>query len=172
MTFSKGNVFTALDADNVRPGTRVLVADTIDLLKQQVNDYDSDEHDVAEPATVVKILDECYSKRFRVKFDSIDKEYDFPLVHVIPYNARPFNDLSELVNFWDKYLQKERRPPFTLPFIWTVSEGAHLLITGFSKNQNSVLVGKEWHSLEYMFDNFTFEDGRPFGVVINDTQHQ
>ena len=69
-------------------------------------------------------------------------------------------------------LQKERRPPFTLPFIWTVSEGAHLLITGFSKNQNSVLVGKEWHSLEYMFDNFTFEDGRPFGVVINDTQHQ
>lgn len=169
MTFSKGNVFTALDAENVKPGTRVLVADNLDALKQKVNVYDKedDRHEATEPATVIDIQDECMCKRFKVHFDGVDRDYEYALVYVIPQTERPFNGLVELVDYWDVHYQAGKRPPYTLPFIWVVSDrGTHLLITGFRKEDNTVEICKEWHSLQYMFDNFTFEDGRPFGVVI------
>lgn len=166
MAFSKGNVFTALDADNVAVGTRVLVANNLDELKHKVSAYE-DEQEIAEPATVIDIQDECMCHRFKVQFDGVDRVYDYAMVYVIPQTIRPFNDLAELVNYWDKHYQKEKRPPYTLPFMWVVSDrGTHLLITGFRKEDNTVDLGKEWHSLQYMFDNFKFEDGRPFGVVI------
>lgn len=166
MTFSKGNVFTALDAENVKPGTRVLVANNLDELKHKVNAYGL-KNEIAEPATVIDIQDECMSNRFRVLYDGIDREYEYALAYVLPQTDRPFNNLAELIDYWDAHHQGEKRPLFTLPFIWVVSDrGTHLLITGFRKEDNTVEVGKEWHSLQYMFDNFTFEDGRPFGVVI------
>lgn len=170
MTFSKGNVFTALDAENVKPGTRVLVANNLNALKQKVNAYDKEDarHEATEPATVIDIQDESMCNRFRVKFDGIDdRDYEYALVYVIPYIERPFNDLAELIDCWDVHYQDKKRPPYTLPFIWVVSDrGTHLLITGFRKEDNTVEVGGKWHSLEYMFDNFTFEDGKQFGVVI------
>ena len=169
MTFSKGNVFTALDADNVKPGTRVLTGNTIDILRQKVNAYDKEDenHEATEPATVVRILDETEGKRFEVRHDEIDHTDTYAMVYVIPCTARPFNGLVELVDYWDKHYQSHKRPWLTLPFIWVVSDmGTHLLITGFRKEDNSVEVGKEWHSLQYMFNNFTFEDGKQFGVVI------
>lgn len=169
MDFDRSKVFTALSAEELNVGTRVLVADNMDVLKQKVKAYDKedDRHEATEPATVTEILPECYTNRFKVKYDDIDREYKYSLAYVLPSMDRPFNDLSELITFWDRYLQKEKRPPFTLPFIWVVSDrGTHLLITGFRKEDNTVEIGKEWHSLQYMFDNFKFEDGRPFGVVI------
>jgi len=166
MDFDKSRVFTALNAEELNVGTRVLAADTMDELKHKVSAYDN-KQEIAEPATIVGIHAECMRNRFRVKYDEIDREYEYALAYVIPCMERPFNDLSELITFWDRYLQKEKRPPFTLPFIWVASDrGTHLLITGFRKEDNTVEIGKEWHSLEYMFDNFTFEDGRPFGVMI------
>lgn len=167
MAFSKGNVFTALDADNVKPGTRVLVANTLDELKHKVSAYEN-KQEIAEPATVIDIQDECMCNRFKVLFDGVDREYEYSLAYVIPCTSRPFNDLAELITFWDKYLQKERRPPFTLPFIWVMdmNGSTHNLISGFRKSDESVRIGGNWYSLQYMFDNFTFEDGRPFGVVI------
>ena len=74
MTFSKGNVFTALDAENVKPGTRVLVANNLDELKHKVNAYGL-KHEIAEPATVIEILDESCDQRFTVKYDDIEREY-------------------------------------------------------------------------------------------------
>ena len=166
MNFDKSRVFTALNAEELNVGTRVLVADTMDELKHKVSAYEN-EHEIAEPATVIGIHAECMCKRFRVKFDEIDREYEYALAYVIPCMERPFNDLFELITYWDRFFQKEKRPPYTLPFIWVVSDkGTHLLITGFRKEDNTVEIGKEWHSLQYMFDNFTFEDGRPFGVMI------
>lgn len=167
MTFSKENVFTALDAENVKPGTRVLVANNLDELKHKVNAYGL-KNEIAEPATVIDIQDECMSNRFRVLYDGIDREYEYALVYVIPQTERPFKDLAELVDFWDAHLQKDKRPPFTLPFIWVmdINRNTHMLITGFRKSDESVKIGGHWYNLQYMFDNFTFEDGRPFGVVI------
>ena len=171
MDFDKSMVYTALNADIVKPGTRVLVANNLDALKQKVNAYDKedDRHEATEPATVIDIQDECMCNRFKVKFDGIDdRDYEYSLVYVIPQTERPFNNLAELITFWDMHLQKEKRPPFTLPFIWVmdINKNTHMLITGFRKSDESVKIGGHWYNLQYMFDNFTFEDGRPFGAVI------
>ena len=87
---------------------------------------------------------------------------------MLPSMDRAFNDLSELITFWDRYLQKEKRPPFTLPFIWVVNKvtGEHSLITGFKKEGNTVWINDGWYNLDFMYKVYNFEDGRPFGVVI------
>lgn len=169
MDFDKSRVYSALNADELTPGTRVLTGNTIDLLRQKVNAYDREDenHEATEPATLERILGETEAKRFEVRHDEIDHTDTYAFVYVIPCTARPFNDLKELIQHWDRHYQSHKRPWYTLPFIWVVSSrGTHLLITGFRKEDNTVEIGKEWHSLQYMFDNFTFEDGRPFGVMI------
>ena len=170
MDFDKSRVFTVLNAEELNVGTRVLVADNLDVLKQKVNAYDKedDEHEATEPATIVKILDEDKCKRFKVRFDEVDREYEYALVYVIPCTERPFHNLAELVDYWDIHYQKEKRPPFTLPFIWVVNQATneHVLITGFHKERNLVHITGDWVTLDFMFNVYKFEDGRPFGVVI------
>ena len=65
MEFQKERVFTALNADELKPGSKVIVADTIDELKQYVEDD-------CDTSIVTNIMPEFYAERF----NSNNKNYN------------------------------------------------------------------------------------------------
>lgn len=72
---------------------------------------------------------------------------------------RPFEDAEEC---WEE-MQKHQ------PFGWIIGKSDHIRriieSTGsmFTCNGNNVLIGSTWESFAYMFKQFTFADGTPFG---------
>lgn len=72
---------------------------------------------------------------------------------------RPFKDAEEC---WEE-MQKHQ------PFGWIMGKSNHIRriieSTGsmFTCNGNNVLIGSTWESFAYMFEQYTFADGIPFG---------
>lgn len=62
MEFDKSRVYTALNADELKVGSKVIFADCLSILKLCVAKYDG-------IGTIKKILEECHLKRF---FDGTD----------------------------------------------------------------------------------------------------
>lgn len=71
MEFDKSKVYTAANADEVKIGSKVICADTLDSLKNKVNEED----DITE---VREILRESNERRFRTEFSGL-----WPLVYLI-----------------------------------------------------------------------------------------
>ena len=73
---------------------------------------------------------------------------------------RPFKDAEEC---WEE-MQKHQ------PFGWIIEKSNHIrriiesTCSMFTCNGNNVLTGSAWKSFEYMFKQYTFADGTPFGV--------
>lgn len=72
---------------------------------------------------------------------------------------RPFKNADEC---WEE-MQKHQ------PFGWIMGKSNHIRriieSTGsmFTCNGNNVLIGSTWESFAYMFEQYTFADGIPFG---------
>ena len=72
---------------------------------------------------------------------------------------RPFKDAEEC---WDE-MQKHK------PFGWLINKHNHgrQIIESmgpmFTRNGIDVLIGSTWESFAYMFEQYTFADGTPFG---------
>ena len=169
MTFNLCRVHTAVTADEVKRGTRVLFANNLDVLKQKVNAYDkeNDEHEATEPSIVESILDESHPSRFRVRPDGIDRTYDYPLVYILPeVTHRPFECVGELVHWWECHYQNKQRPINSYPFIWVEDKEHrnHLLIDGYCPEIDTVLVAGTPYSLDMLYKKFRFEDGLPIGM--------
>ena len=77
---------------------------------------------------------------------------------------RPFKDADEC---WEE-MQKHQ------PFGWIIGKSNHIRriieSTGsmFTCNGNNVLTGSAWKSFAYMFEQYTFADGTPFGVKVEE----
>ena len=77
---------------------------------------------------------------------------------------RPFKDADEC---WEE-MQKHQ------PFGWIIGKSNHIRriieSTGsmFTCNGNDVLIGSAWKSFEYMLEQYTFEDGTPCGVKMEE----
>lgn len=77
---------------------------------------------------------------------------------------RPFKDADEC---WEE-MQKHQ------PFGWVIDKSSHrhwaIESTGsmFTCNGNDVLIGSTWKSFEYMLEQYTFEDGTPCGVKVEE----
>ena len=68
---------------------------------------------------------------------------------------RPFEYADEC---WDE-MQKHQ------PFGWIIGKSNHIRrIIESTGNGNSVLIGSTWESFWYIFKQYTFADGTPFGV--------
>lgn len=71
MEFDKSRVYTALNADELKPGSKVIAANNIDSLKCKVNDGN-------EIIKVSEILEECYERRFQ-----LDYMGTYPFVYLV-----------------------------------------------------------------------------------------
>ncbi len=71
MEFDKSKVYTALNADELKVGSKVICANTLDSLRRKVNK----DEDITE---VKEILEESNERRFRTEFSGL-----WPLVYFI-----------------------------------------------------------------------------------------
>jgi hypothetical protein len=71
MEFDKSKVYTALNADEVKIGSKVICANTLDSLRRKVNK----DEDITE---VKEIRAECDERRFRTEFSGL-----WPLVYLV-----------------------------------------------------------------------------------------
>lgn len=78
---------------------------------------------------------------------------------------RPFNDCDELIATWQKMMGYPAKAN-TMPLIWVKHKKTKNVccINGFKKCDVFTL-GIGWYSYEYMFDEYTFLDGSPFGCI-------
>ena len=81
---------------------------------------------------------------------------------------RPFKDIQELKDTWHKCVGTCEPPPLFEPMIWVRDKKRPDItrhITGFNGGINSVALASLWNSLEALFEDYTFLDGTPCGVL-------
>lgn len=67
---------------------------------------------------------------------------------------RPFKDAEEC---WQEMLKHQ-------PFGWIKASHGQFLIIKFRNNEIAFGTTENWLSFRYVFDNYTFADGTPFGI--------
>jgi hypothetical protein len=165
MNFDKTKVYTAVNADELKAGDKVCVADNLFDLQ----------HDVENECNLA-VIKEIYSYdknyRFRVKFcnernDIYDAYYLAYLVEKAEEKKwKPFKDIQELIDAWASKTGAIARTN-TMPLIWIKyksppNEKTHII--AFSCRNSEIYVIENWLSLNTLFDDFTFLDGTPCGV--------
>lgn len=194
MEFKNSHVYTALNADYLRPGDKVIVADSLAELRNRViKDTEPKELKIIKPAS--------YTSRFEVK----EIAYNFVLAYLIEKvnncincnktcytnrslvdktmgcinwepkpeqedkkpKYRPFNGTGELIQTWLDKGGKWQKRELTMPLIWVRRKDNHTsidLITGFG--QIAVSIGIAGNSMQTLFNEYEFLDGSPCGVEI------
>lgn len=77
MEFDKAKVYTALNADELKVGSRVIIGNTIEELKNRVQNGTT-------PLTLSEIRSDFYEKRFKVEEYEEDSVFRKRLVRNIP----------------------------------------------------------------------------------------
>lgn len=152
MEFDLTKVYSAETAEELKEGDKVLVADSLAVLKDMVKGDCAVE-------TIERIL-ELPSYRFKTKRGPYAFAY---LVERGAEKWRPFKDLGELITAWQKKTGVTARAN-TMPLIWIASKNNNgvRLIAGF-KGQFILFEDYE-ASYEDLFEYYTFLDGTPCGV--------
>ena len=183
MEFDKSRIYSAVNADELRAGDKVIVANTLVTLKRNVANN-------VKPLILLEVIDEDYDLRFEVNFNKgryalaylVERKENCgncgdeecpdagedckflrcadwkPILIRAEKHYRPFKDTDELIKVWDKKFYLDFKPthdPLTMPLIWVrnKSNKKPWLINEFGKR-----------ILDYLFTNCEFLDGSPCGV--------
>lgn len=107
MEFDKAKVFTALNADEVKNGSKGYFADTLEHLKNIVK------HERSQFYGVVEINKESCMSRFRLEY-----KYNFCLFYLAEEprkeEFRPYKDVDEMVEDFMKRFNVNI-PPYAMP---------------------------------------------------------
>ena len=153
MEFDKSRVYTALNADELKIGSRCVFADTIEELKRRVLNADA----------FVNTLSRVYTEGEDARFVCEDN-----IKHLLAYiiepskdsGYKPFSDIEkalteiELHNWWVKHRY-----------------GDVSLITSYNKESpsNDVYIKGVWYTLKTLFDYFVFaDDSSPCGELVEE----
>ena len=152
MTFEKSRVYTALNADELKLGSKCIFADTVEELKQRVLNAE----------TFVSTLERVYTESEDARFVSDDVKYLLAYIIEPPKELwyKPFSDMEKALTEMKKHN-------------WWVRHryGDVSLITSYNKKSqtNSVYINGVWYTLKTLFDYFVFDDdGSPCGERIDD----
>ncbi len=165
MDFDKSKVYTALNADEVKVGSKGYFADSLSALGRYViNDNKS------YFFTVKEILEEDEVYRFMV--DNLnDEEVSWNLFYLVEEpeekTIRPYKDTDEMIedfkrryNSYGGWSGKDN--PMYCPLIWVQTAcGNKKLVTNI--DNDSVYLQK-WVSLPEFAEAYTYLDGSPCGI--------
>ena len=154
MEFDKSRVYTALNADELKVGSTVFVADALAYLKEVVNAERSDRR-----VKVDRIASECCDSRFHVNGNTWSLAYLISPPKEPKY--KPFSDTETAYKTISAHGG----------WIKTVT-GEYLMITdidiGHIPNK-AILVGLHWCSAQTAFDTCIFaDDGSLVGEKVED----
>jgi len=152
MEFDKSKVYTALNADELKEGDKVLLADNLEDLKNQVEDDKT-------PIILAAIASEDQQFRFK---NTADLWYALAYLVFSPPKPKykPFSDSKTAMRTIAEHGG------------WIIFDGVYHLIKGLDVGcscKNEVFVDDDWYSAEYIFNNCNFaDDGSPVGVKVED----
>lgn len=152
MEFDKSKVYTAVNADELKVGSKVYVSDNIYYLRECVEDN-------FESCILTRVLSEKEPKRFCIDDKSNEK---WQLAYLIEPPAgskyKPFESVDKAMEAILKHGG------------WIKSKNGNksFFITGFNKKENVFcLVFEYWHSLNFLFAKFVWaDDDSPCGELV------
>lgn len=161
MEFDKTKVYTALNADELKAGDKVFVADDIARLRDEV--------EIGKNVEVIKeVLVESQPCRFRTNAGVLSNAFAY-LVERAPDsqkdNFRPFKDTKKLIEWWFCKIGY-RAKDLTMPIIWLKNKkhGYVSNIISYFDDFVEIETGTTKFDMKELFDNFTFLDGTPCGI--------
>lgn len=167
MKFDKSKVFSAVNADEVKVGSKGYFADNLKDLECMV--------DGGHYHELTRILDESESCRFELRAEDSD-DLNFYLFYLVEEpeedNYRPYKDTKEMIEDF-----KERAKAYGANFsdcpmfrtmIWLKGKtsDAEFLISGYTKDCVYRLFDGSILDLQDVFERFTYLDGTPCGKKL------
>ena len=193
MEFDISRCYSAINADELKPGDKVIVADTLKDLKSAVDTalYVYELTDILTESSEDRFFvnDRCYLLAYLVERkenctncvengkvhgcipmddDKITRCFDYKPKTDKHY--RPFRDTDELIKVWCEYkcpAHNHRERGLTMPFIWVRRKKANSkgqLITEFGDGWGVGVGRGEAYNMTDLLVHFTFLDGSPCGV--------
>lgn len=156
MEFKKENVYTALNADELKAGDSVIVADDLVYLKTLV------ERGLAL-STIKEIYDGNYQRRFTVAGDNYAYNLAYLVERVGEKKFRPYKDTDEMIADYKKRFSVDC-PEYEIPSIWVKNKSSLLRsqITDF--NTDYIWLSNIQVFFRSLFDDYTYLDGSPCGM--------
>ena len=167
MEFDKSKVYTALNADEVKVGSKGYFADTLAGLCA----------DVLNAHTNLRELTDVYHETIPHRFRANDGDYNLFYLVEEPKEKkfRPYKDTYEMIeDFKIRYNSyggwNGKNNPMYSPLIWIKSKGAEknkYLITRFSDNDKVTMTFEKIvysTNLRILSDDYTYLDGSPCGI--------
>ena len=157
MKFDKTRVYTALNADELKVGSKCIFADTIQGLKKHI--------ETKQILTLVGIYEEHKRDRFIGSDGAIEASYS--LAYLIEpsgeppakFKYKPFSNMENLKKASVKYKG----------FIKTKQGVQEGIIIGISFDNRVIIkkrYGLEYLTTEQLFESYTFDDGSPCGELV------
>ena len=194
MEFDRNRVHTALNADELKAGDKVIVANTLKDLKSAVDTalYVYELTDILTESSEDRFFvnDRCYLLAYLVEIrenctncgcvhcwyrekHGIDEQRLHTCSRRIEPKTekhyRPFRDTDELIKVWCEYkcpAHNHRERGLTMPFIWVRRKDANTKGQLITEfgDELHVSMGKEGYNMTDLWVYFTFLDGSPCGV--------
>ena len=157
MKFDKSRVYTAVNADELRVGSKCIFADSLATLKACV--------ETENPR--IRILEEVEKENYTNRFIWNDTYncYNMNLAYLVEPPVKPKYKPFESVEKAMKAITKHSG--------WVKDVEAHraLLVHAYEKNDsgNNLMVGFSWISLQDLYEIFVFDDdGSPCGELVEE----
>ena len=165
MEFDKSKSYTALNADEVKIGSKGYFADNLKALKEAVEQERYENYE-----EIAEILDEDYESRFLMKGDC---KYRFTLFYLAEEpqekKFRPYKDTDEMIDHFCRHFElipQVHRPPLIWIKAKEVPESKYL-ITRFSEYDKVTITFERSvyaTNLRVLSEDFTYLDGSPCGI--------
>lgn len=178
MKFVKNNIYTSANADKLKKGDKVIVAETLAELKEKVMMFTE---------SVVGVIDgvqnESYYNRFKIEHGRF-----YPLAYLIERAGekpkeksrkyRAFKNIKEFFETWHELYGKEiPRLPF-IPDIWLTDKKfpeVFVKVNGVNFDEKSkhysLMIENKWIDFDILCQNYSFyREGHliPCGVLIKE----
>ena len=163
MTFDKSRVYTALNADEVKPGSKGYFANTVEDMKKLVSRGTGLKE-------VFKIEPEDYSYRFAITLRTEHELMAFNLFYLVEESFkkeyRPYKDTEEMTKDFKKRFHVDN-PNYTMPLIWVKEKvtDISMLITAFGAGNNRIYNHNHWINLKELLTYYTYLGGSPCGIL-------
>ena len=158
MEFDKSRVYTALNADELKVGSKVIVADSLQGLKDRVNKSASDEDYISR---IGSILPETAVHRFKTLWGG-----EYPLAYLISPpkepEYKPFSDTDTAFK------------TITAHGGWIKQGSVYHFVTGLDigyGGDNEIQFFGSWYTARFVYETCTFaDDGTPVGEKVEDEE--
>ena len=157
MEFNKSRVYTALNADELKIGSRVILGDSLSELREAVE---------AEKEAAIQNLMIIHGENMSFRFTGDKYHSGHSLAYLIePPSEEKYQMFTSAKKAWQTIKDHGG---------WVNMGGDRYLITAISaiigvRETEEVCIAGKWQSTEYLFNNFVFaDDGSPCGELVKE----